>query len=119
MPYAKRSASGQITALFADASDDATEFVDVNLPEVRAFVGLSKSTPISHEIIEHLSSSDMHMVRVLEDLLEVLIANKVILFTDLPTAAQVKLLERRSARSKLTVNGDNGLIANDNDAILI
>ncbi len=119
MPYAKRNASGQIIALFAAASDDAQEFVDVNQPEVRAFVGLSKSTPISPEIIEHLSSSDMHMVRVLEDLLEVLIANKVILFTDLPTAAQVKLLERRSARSKLMANNDDGLIANDNDAILI
>lgn len=118
MPYAMRNASGEIVALFAQASDNATEFVDVNLPEVRAFVGLSKSTTIGPEIIEHLSSSDMHMVRVLEDLLEVLIANKVILFTDLPTAAQVKLLERRSARSKLTSSSDD-LIANDNDAILI
>lgn len=118
MPFAKRNESGEIVALFAQASPEASEFVDVNLPEVRAFVGLSKSTPISPEIIEHLSSSDMHMVRVLEDLLEVLIANKVILFTDLPTAAQVKLLERRSARSKLTSTSDD-LIANDSDAILI
>jgi hypothetical protein len=118
MPYAMRNESGEIIALFAEQTEQAREFVDVNLPEVRAFVGLSKSTPISPEIIEHLSSSDMHMVRVLEDLLEVLIANKVILFTDLPTAAQVKLLERRSARSKLN-NTPDDLIANDSDNLLI
>jgi hypothetical protein len=119
MPYAMRNANGQIIALFAEASADATELVDVNLPEVAEFLSLTKGAPSSPEIIEHLSASDISMVRVLEDLLEVLIAKKVILFTDLPTAAQKKLLERRSARSKLTINGDNGLIANDTDAILI
>lgn len=119
MPYAKRNEQGQIMALFAEQNDDAKEWLAADAWQVKAFLGINAIEPEGDEIIEHLSASDIRMVRVLEDLLEVLIANKVILFTDLPTAAQVKLLERRSARSKLTVNGDNGLIANDNDAIFI
>ena len=40
------------------------------------------------------------MVRVLEDLINLLIDNGVIRITDLPEAAQQKLLERGALRSK-------------------
>jgi hypothetical protein len=39
---------------------------------------------------------------VLEDLIDVLITRGVIQFTDLPEAAQAKLLERRQTRATLT-----------------
>jgi hypothetical protein len=54
--------------------------------------------------IEHssLEQSDMRLVRVLEDLIDLLIARDVIRFTDLPRAAQEKLLERRSMRQSLS-----------------
>lgn len=119
MPYAKRNEQGQVTALFAEQNEEAKEWLAADAWQVKDFLGTNMIDPEGDEIIEHLSVSDIRMVRVLEDLLEVLIANKVILFTDLPTAAQVKLLERRSARSKLTANNDDTLIANDSDAIMI
>lgn len=118
MPYAQRDAQGNLVALHAQPTPQATEWVDVTTEEVRQFVGLDHVPPISNEIIEHLSSSDMQMVRVLEDLLEVLIANKVILFTDLPMPAQVKLLERRSARRRLG-NDDQNLVLNDDNQFLL
>ena len=40
----------------------------------------------------------MRLVRVLEDLIDLLIARDVVRFTDFPDAAQEKLLERRSMR---------------------
>lgn len=59
---------------------------------------------MSHETVdalERLADSDQGMVRVLEDLIETLIAKNLIRFTDLPEAAQAKLLERRSLRSSV------------------
>jgi len=49
-----------------------------------------------------LSQSDTSLVRVLEDLIDVLINRGVIQFTDLPEAAQAKLLERRETRANLS-----------------
>lgn len=48
--------------------------------------------------LERLAGSDQGMVRVLEDLIETLIRKDLIHFTDLPEAAQAKLIERRSLR---------------------
>lgn len=66
---------------------------------------------------EELIESDASMVRVLEDLIDVLIQRGVIQFTDLPVPAQAKLLQRRENRAHLADrldllgdDGDNGLI---------
>ena len=48
-----------------------------------------------------LSESDAAIARVLEDLVDVLITRGVIQFTDLPEAAQSKLLNRRQTRAML------------------
>lgn len=48
-----------------------------------------------------LSQSDSAIARVLEDLVDVLITRGVIQFTDLPDAAQDKLLSRRQTRARL------------------
>jgi hypothetical protein len=48
-----------------------------------------------------LSESDTAIARVLEDLIDILITRGVIQFTDLPEAAQGKLLSRRQTRAML------------------
>ena len=48
-----------------------------------------------------LNQTDVALVRVLEDLIDALITRGVIQFTDLPQAAQAKLLERRQSRASL------------------
>lgn len=64
-----------------------------------------------------LSQTDTGLARVLEDLIDVLITRGLIQFTDLPDAAQVKLLERRQTRANLTnrlqllpMDGENDLL---------
>lgn len=64
-----------------------------------------------------LSLTDAGMGRVTEDLIDVLIDRGVIQFTDLPSAAQAKLLARRQTRAQLARRlklladeGDDGLI---------
>ncbi len=58
-----------------------------------------------------LVSSDLSLIRVLEDLIDLLVNKDLIRFTELPEAAKQKLLERRSIRSEikgLDLLGDEG-----------
>ena len=67
--------------------------------------------------VDALSQSDAAIARVLEDLIDVLINKGVIQFTDLPEAAQNKLMTRRQTRAKLSnslqllpEDGDEGFL---------
>ena len=94
MPYVKRDEQGRIIAVNLEPGDDLME-VPSGSPELLEFMrrmGLEQST---------LEQSDMRLVRVLEDLIDLLIARDVIRFTDLPLPAQEKLMERRSMRQTL------------------
>ncbi len=63
-----------------------------------------------------LLQSDADMVRVLEDLIDVLIDRGVIQFTDLPKPAQAKLLQRKESRANLANRLD---LIGDDEAGLI
>jgi len=94
MPYVKRDEQGLITTINLEAGESLEE-VPSSSPELLDFMrrmGLEQST---------LQQSDMRLVRVLEDLIDLLIDRDVIRFTDLPLPAQQKLMERRSMRQSL------------------
>lgn len=65
---------------------------------------------------DELIQSDADMVRVLEDLIDVLIDRGVIQFTDLPKPAQAKLLQRKETRATLSNRLD---LIGDDEAGLI
>ena len=94
MPYIRRDAQGRIAAVQLEPGD-GLEQLSAGAPELAEFT--RKMAGDQHS----LEQSDMRLVRVLEDLIELLIARDVIRFTDLPQAAQEKLLERRSMRQSL------------------
>ena len=64
-------------------------------PRVQAFC----RTVAGHD--SELSRSDAGFIRVLEDVIDLLVDRSVIMFTDLPQAAQEKLMARRNARARL------------------
>ncbi|MCL2892704.1 tryptophan synthase subunit beta [Brenneria tiliae] len=66
--------------------------------------------------LQQLRQSDLEMVRVLEDLIQVLINKGVISITDFPPAAQLKLIGRAQAREALN-GGLNKLIGDDEDGM--
>ena len=79
-------------------------------------MNLSKKSPEAANSADALNQSDAALARVLEDLIDVLINRGVVQFTDLPDAAQAKLLERRQTRASmgnrldlLPEDGDTGL----------
>ena len=92
MPYVERDASGAITAVAMSATATASEWLDSATPELRAFI--DQVAPVTDEF----SRSDLALIRVVEDIVNTLIEKNLIRFTDLPDAAQHKLLERRSMR---------------------
>lgn len=95
MLYIQRDENGKITGLSLEPGDNAEE-ASLNDPDVRQF----------------LSESDVDMIRVLEDLIEVLVKKNIISITDLPESAQLKLLYRKNTRSFLETN-DSVLIDDD------
>lgn len=107
MPYIKRDEQGRITVLNLEPGEGFVE-VPPGSPELLDFMqrmGLEHST---------LQQSDMRLVRVLEDLIDLLIDRDVIRFTDLPLPAQEKLMERRSMRQSL---GALDLLGGTNETI--
>ena len=65
---------------------------------------------------EKLVESDQALIRVVEDLIDTLIGKGVLHFTDLPEAAQSKLLDRRNLRR--SVNALNLLQDEDDNPTL-
>ncbi|MBP9034430.1 MAG: tryptophan synthase subunit beta [Pseudomonadales bacterium] len=107
MPYVRRDASGQVVALSTEPLE-GFEHVAFDLPEIAEFeqrLGNARS---------RLEESDRDVVRVLDDLVNLLIDKNLIRFTDLPVAAQRKLIERRGLRETGTHLGllgeDTGLL---------
>lgn len=97
MPYVKRNAAGEVVGLLYYAEDGAGEEISLNDPEIQAFFARAR---------QQLSHSDTETIRVIEDLVDVLIEKKLLLLTDLPQAAQKKLMERQRMRSELGVLGN-------------
>ncbi len=118
MPYVSRSNDGKIIGIHDAETESANEFIEVDSPELLAFLTEIGQFPDNPEggIHQELAQSDLEMIRVLEDLITTLIDKRVLMMTDLPKAAQSKLAKRYSLRSKLT---DLGGILGENEEILL
>jgi len=112
MPYIKRDQDNQIAALYAEAPFAGAESLPVSHSEVIDFLNKNASESDSLQL---LNSSDYELARVLEDLVELLVDKNLILFTELPPAAQRKLTQRRRARHILHET-DNLMV--DEDGII-
>lgn len=112
MFYVQRDAQGQLLRVEAAAFDGYTEELPADHADVQAWF----ADDVVENSLKQLKQSDLDMIRVLEDLIEVLTSKGVISITDLPAGAQAKLLSRSSAREAL--GGLNNLI-DESDSGLI
>ena len=106
MPYVKRNAAGEITGLLEEPADGAGEELSLDSDEIQTFLGQAR---------QRLSLSDVETIRVIEDVVDVLIRKKLLLLTDLPQAAQKKLMERQRMRSELGALGN--LVIDEEDIL--
>jgi FMN phosphatase YigB (HAD superfamily) len=95
MPYVLRNAHGEIQTLHREALTGA-EFIAVDDPQLQAWLRGDAAAAQAPTF----ASLDAGLVRVLEDLVDVLIARNVICVTDLPVEAQQKLFERKGFRDR-------------------
>lgn len=106
MPFVVRDQAGVVTQL-RDTGDAASEWLEVEHPDVAAFLQQLSSTRVK----QALSDTDNDMVRVIDDLVDLLVANQVLIFTELPERVQTKLLERKQLRKE--VNALQNLMVDD------
>ncbi|HLF96399.1 MAG TPA: hypothetical protein VI457_04580 [Methylococcaceae bacterium] len=97
MPYVLRDSSGRIMAVFAEAVAPGCSEMDEDAAELREFLAHRGGDPL-RSVRDALDSSDEELIRVIEDIVEVLIEKNLIMFTDLPEAAQLKLNSRARIR---------------------
>lgn len=111
MPFVHRDEHGHIQAVYEEYLE-GTEEVEPGDPDLMAFI--QRNIPQAGNILnDEWEMSDLALARVLEDLIEVLMEKKVILFTNFPEGAQRKLRERRGLRKELSYI--EGLFGGDED----
>jgi len=96
MLYALFDAAGKVTGLTEKPREGARQ-VSLRDPEVMAFLSLNSDQAFDPDAF--LDQSDKSTIRILEDLIDTLVGHHLIRFTDLPMAAQKKLLSRKLART--------------------
>jgi hypothetical protein len=90
MPFVQRDSSGQVVALFSTAGPDHEEEVPSGHPDLVPVVGDGEFARL-----------DADLIRVIEDVVDVLIDRGLLRLTDLPPEAQRKLMTRKGARARL------------------
>ena len=91
MPFVRRDAQGALVSLHRHADDASAEWLAHDDAQVIAFLGQSPAAGFDQ--------LDADFIRVLEDLIDALIRQRVINITDLPPAAQRKLYSRKDHRA--------------------
>jgi FMN phosphatase YigB (HAD superfamily) len=98
MPFVKRDASGRVVALFRERSDEAPEYLAPSSQEVADFADPEGGRGERSSMLQ----SDLEMIRVYEDLIDILISKRIVVLTDFPPKAQEKLVRRKRLRSSLS-----------------
>lgn len=98
MLYIERNEDGEIAAIHHAPSAKAKEQKLLMDEEVLKFLG---SEGKLDSWIKLLSLSDISVIRVLEDLIDLLVKKNVIMLTELPEEAREKLRERKRVRERM------------------
>ncbi|MGV8920810.1 MAG: tryptophan synthase subunit beta [Pseudomonas sp.] len=112
MFYVQRDAQGLLIRVEAAPYAESTGTLPVDDHEIQAWY----ASEVVETSLNQLKQSDMEMIRVLDDLIQVLTTKGVIRVTDLPAAAQAKLMDRTQAREAL--GGLSHLIDDDETGLI-
>jgi len=98
MPYVHRNEQGQVMRLLESPSIDGDEWLELEHGDVITFMQQSEQ---ASELKKSLHTSDVEMARVLEDVVDLLMAKQVFTFTELPEVVQDKLNRRKTLRQEV------------------
>lgn len=96
--FVKRNANAEIVLISKECIPGvAEEYVEPDSQALVDFMQYAKK----HSPVVEFQKSDQDLIRVLEDVIDLLTAKGIIQFTDLPQAAQQKLLSRQDIRHRI------------------
>jgi FMN phosphatase YigB (HAD superfamily) len=98
MPFVTRDEMGRVLALYREQTAEAQEYLPAGHPEIVEFADHNEGPDERPD----MRQSDLEMIRVYEDLIDILISKRIVVLTDFPTAAQEKLVRRKRLRSSLS-----------------
>jgi hypothetical protein len=107
MLFIERDKDGGISAIYRDKQKPEQESASLFDNDILTFL---QSSGDIETLTQLLTLSDTSIVRVLEDLIDLLIEKKVILFTELPPEAQEKIQGRKRLRAEM---GSGNLMVDD------
>ncbi|WP_432474289.1 hypothetical protein [Amphritea sp. HPY] len=111
MPYVKRDDDGSIVAVSGVDLEGFETLHRISGDDMAAIISSVENA------LKALSQADMEFIRVIEDVVTVLVEQSQIQFTDLPEAAQRKILERQRIRNIIRPHLDL-LPDDDNDKLI-
>ena len=111
MAYIKRNNYGEIISIHENDGNEHLEYLENDTLELKKFLIKAE---VPKMLKNSLSSTDGEMVRVIDDLINLLIEKQVFVFTELPEAVQIKLNTRSTMRSEMNPLGD---LVGDGDEI--
>jgi len=109
MPYVTRDENGEVVAIHQDQGD-GRQWEEANNPDIIAFINNSDRP---YKVKQALTGSDNEMVRVIEDLVDLLMEKQIFVYTELPEAVQAKLNVRKQLRQDMSTLGN--LIDDEDD----
>jgi len=112
MIYIERNANGEFENIQFTPGPNREE-ISLHDPKLQNFI---EQAPNSEEIIQTvLNRLDLDMVRVIEDVIDIMIDRNLILFTDLPDPVQNKILFKKTIRN---LSKKNTTIVNDEEELI-
>lgn len=99
MPYIERSADGKIIGLRTIPGPHSVEEKSLTDEEIVDFLKDNLDNKFLKSLLAH---SDAGLIRLLEDLIDLLTKKNIILFTELPEKAQAKIIEREQIRERIS-----------------
>ena len=107
MLFVERDQTGKIIAVRKDADRPGMEHKSIVDVEILQFLGYGEK---DNSVFQILEAMDAGVVRVLEDLIDLLVRKNIIMFTEFPEEAQRKLSIRRQIRENI---GKESIIVED------
>jgi len=108
MVYVQRDDKGRLLRVEHQPFEGMNDTLAVESEELRDWLKAREEVKAR---LDSLRSSDLELVRVLEDVVSVLVERGAIRYTDLPEAARVKLDQRAVARAE--IEGLSSLLGED------
>ena len=114
MPYAVRDESGKLIHLDPHPSEASQERIDIWDDEVFSYLSGLEDDSLKNV----LSMTDTEVTRVFDDVVELLMREHLITYTELPVVAQNKIRLRHYIRQRMSGDEGNVQLLVDKDGII-